>query len=56
MKGYPNDLAVEATDDKTIVVTLNNAVAYWNELLAFPAYFPVREDVAGQDQARADGV
>ena len=38
-------LAVEATDDKTLVVTLNNAVAYWNELLAFPVYFPVREDV-----------
>ncbi len=38
-------LAIEATDDKTLVVTLNNAVAYWNELLAFPVYFPVREDV-----------
>ena len=49
VKGYPNDLAVEATDDKTIVVTLNNAVAYWNELLAFPAYFPVREDVVANE-------
>lgn len=37
-------LAVEATDEKTIVVTLNNAVSYWNELLAFPTYFPVYED------------
>ena len=45
VKGYPDDLAVEATDDKTLVVTLNNAVAYWNELMAFPTYFPVREDV-----------
>ena len=49
IKGYPNDLAVEATDDKTIVVTLNNAVAYWDELLAFPAYFPVREDVVANE-------
>ena len=49
VKGYPNDLAVEATDDKTIVVTLNNAVAYWNELLAFPTYFPVREDVVADE-------
>ena len=49
VKGYPNDLAVEATDDKTIVVTLNNAVAYWDELLAFPAYFPVREDVVANE-------
>ena len=54
IKGYATEaetdttavnLAVEATDDKTLVVTLNNAVAYWNELLAFPTYFPVREDV-----------
>ena len=42
-------LAVEATDDKTLVVTLNNAVAYWNELLAFPTYFPVREDVVANE-------
>ena len=42
-------LAVEATDEKTLVVTLNNAVAYWNELLAFPTYFPVREDVVADE-------
>ena len=54
VKGYPNDLAVEATDDKTIVVTLNNAVAYWNELLAFPAYFPVREDVVANEAWATD--
>ena len=49
VKGYPDELAVEATDDKTLVVTLNNAVAYWNELMAFPAYFPVREDVVANE-------
>ena len=49
IKGYPNDLAVEATDDKTLVVTLNNAIAFWNELLAFPSYFPVREDVVADE-------
>ena len=42
-------LAVEATDDKTLVVTLNNAVTYWNELLAFPTYYPVREDVVADE-------
>ncbi len=42
-------LAVEATDDKTLVVTLNNAVSYWNELLAFPTYYPVREDVVANE-------
>ena len=54
VKGYPNDLAVEATDDKTIVITLNNAVAYWNELLAFPTYFPVREDVVADEAWATD--
>ncbi len=42
-------LAVEATDDKTLVVTLNNAISYWNELLAFPTYYPVREDVVANE-------
>lgn len=42
-------LAVEATDEKTLVVTLANAVSYWNELLAFPTYFPVREDVVADE-------
>ena len=54
VKGYPDDLAVEAVDDKTITVTLNNAVAYWNELLAFPAYFPVREDVVANEAWATD--
>lgn len=49
VKGYPNDLAVEAVDDVTLTVTLNNAVSYWNELLAFPSYFPVREDVVADE-------
>ncbi len=49
IKGYPTDLAVEATDDKTLVVTLNNKVNYWNELLAFPVYMPVREDVVASE-------
>ena len=49
IKGYPDNLAVEATDELTLTVTLNNAVAYWNELLAFPTYFPVREDVVANE-------
>ena len=49
IKGYPDELAVEATDDMTLTVTLNNSVAYWNELLAFPTYFPVREDVVANE-------
>ena len=53
IKGYgtenKEDLAVEAIDDMTLAVTLNNAVSYWNELLAFPTYFPVREDVVANE-------
>ena len=43
------ELNVKALDDKTLEVTLANAVAYWNELLAFPTYFPVREDVVADE-------
>ena len=44
-----DDLAVKALDEKTLEVTLANTVAYWDELLAFPAYFPVREDVVADE-------
>lgn len=47
-------LNVEAPDDKTLVVTLTNAVPYWNELLAFPTYFPVREDVVANESWATD--
>lgn len=49
VQGYGEELAVTATDEKTLVVTINNAVAYWDELLAFPTYFPVREDVVANE-------
>ena len=49
VKGYPDELAVEATDEKTLTVTLNNDVSYWNELLAFPTFLPVREDVVSSE-------
>ena len=48
--GYEDgELNVEAVDAKTLKVTLANAVSYWNELLAFPTYFPVREDVVANE-------
>jgi len=53
--GYGTDkLNVEAVDEKTLTVTLTNAVAYWNELLAFPVYFPVREDVVSNESWATD--
>ena len=54
VKGYPDDLAVKAIDDKTLEVTTANYIAYWNELLAFPAYFPVREDVIANESWATD--
>lgn len=47
-------LAVEAVADKdgaynTLKVTLNNYVPYFAELLAFPAYYPVKEGVVDDD-------
>ena len=47
-------LNVRAVDDQTIEVTLANAISYWNELLAFPTYFPVREDVVADDAWATD--
>ena len=54
VKGYPDNLAVEAIDDKTLSVTLLNDVSYWNELLAFPTYLPVREDVVSNEAWATD--
>ncbi len=53
-EGDGSALAVEATDDKTLVVTLNNAVAFWNELLAFPTYMPVKADVVANESWATD--
>ena len=49
IKGYPDDLAVKAIDEKTLEVTTSSLVSYWNELLAFPTYYPVREDVVSDE-------
>ena len=34
---------VTATDERTLQVTLAGPVTYWNELLAFPTFFPVKQ-------------
>lgn len=55
IKGYADgELAVKAIDEKTLEVTLANACSYWNELLAFPTYFPVREDVVSNEAWATD--
>ena len=46
-------LAVEATDDYTLTITLTNPCPYFNSLLAFPTYYPVYQ--AEVEAANADG-
>ena len=47
----PSELAVSAPDDSTFVVTLVSDLPYFLEVCAFPATFPVRQDVTeGNDQ------
>ena len=51
VKGYgTDDLAVKAIDEKTLEVTISNAISYWNELLAFPTYYPVHASNRGDDK------
>lgn len=53
--GDDKTLNVQADDEaRTITVTLTNAVAYWDELLAFPVYFPVHSSVYGNDEWATD--
>lgn len=54
LKNPDAKLNVKAVDDTTLEVVLANNVAYWNELMAFPSYLPVREDVVGDEAWATD--
>lgn len=47
-------LNVTAVDDKTVKVVLSNFVAYWNELLAFPVYYPVHSSAFDNESWATD--
>ncbi|MBU3158175.1 peptide ABC transporter substrate-binding protein [Clostridium frigoris] len=47
------DVGVKATNDSTLVVTLENPTTYFLSLLAFQTYMPVRKDVADTNSAWA---
>lgn len=47
-----DDVGVKATDDKTLVVTLESPVPYFLSLAAFPTYFPVRKDIVEGNQEK----
>lgn len=44
------DLGIEVKDDRTLVVTLEAATAYFPELMAFPTYAPLREDIVSANE------
>ncbi len=46
-------LAVETPDDYTLVITLNSPCPYFNDLLAFPTFYPVHQ--ASVEEANPDG-
>lgn len=55
IKGYEKDnLEVYAIDEKRLSVTLEVDVPYFYELLAFPTFFPVREDVVKNESWATD--
>ncbi len=42
--GYPDDLAVTALDDVTLEFTMTAPCAYIEDLMAFPTFFPVKQE------------
>ena len=56
VKGYEDgNLAVTADDTaKTLTVTIANAISYWNELLAFPTYYPVHSSAYDNESWATD--
>ena len=44
-KKDPSELGIKAIDDKTVEVTLKTPTAYFLEICAFPATYPVRQDI-----------
>ena len=43
-KGFPEDLAVSAPDARTFVFELNAPCAYMQDLMAFPTFYPVKQE------------
>ncbi len=54
--GYLMEIVEKATalDDRTLEVILKGNVPYWNELLAFPTFFPVKQGLSENWAANAD--
>lgn len=44
-KAKLEDVGIKATDDNTLVITLENPVPYFDQLVAYPALAPQRKDI-----------
>ncbi|WLF70722.1 peptide ABC transporter substrate-binding protein [Clostridium septicum] len=44
-KGEVENLGIKVVDEKTLEVTLENVTPYFLELMAFPTYMPIRQDI-----------
>ena len=44
-KATADEVGIEVVDERTLVVTLESATSYFPELMAFPTYSPLREDI-----------
>ena len=54
--GYLMDVVEKATalDDRSLEVILKGNIPYWNEMLAFPTFFPVKQGLPENWAANAD--
>lgn len=52
--GSVDDVAVKATDEKTLVVTLNSPIPYFTSLLSTAVYFPVHTSVTENEAFAAE--
>lgn len=54
-KGSAEDVGVKATDDKTLVVELNDPLGYFKELLTMWTFYPVKKDLVENNKDWAAG-
>ncbi|MCP3028936.1 peptide ABC transporter substrate-binding protein [Halobacillus sp. A5] len=48
--GSEDDVMVEAVDEKELQVTLTSPTNYFLNIISNPAFFPINQDVAGEDE------
>ena len=51
-KAAVDTLGVKAIDDKTLEVTLESAIPFFTEIVAFPTLVPLREDIVSADSQK----